>query len=220
MLATTNLIRIINFLTLVNNFFIEFQKVSLKNNFPQIFGTPGAVYVRRRVGEAYDPQCVVPTVKFGGGSVMVWGCMASSGTGLLFTCDGRMNSNTYTTMLDQVYQPSLGKMFNNNIPDEVIFQQDNAPCHTSRVSRGWFEEREVRVMNWPPQSPDLNPIEHLWAHLGTRVRMYKCSSQLELKAKLHEEWQKIEPTICLQLVSSVQKRIKAVIKAKGKHINY
>ena len=90
-------------------------------------------------------------------------------------------------MLDQVYRSSLTKIFNNNIPSDVIFQQDNTPCHTSKVLIGWFEKKGITVMKQPPQSPDLNPIQTLWSHLGKRVRMYKCSSKKELEAKLREE---------------------------------
>ena len=68
--------------------------------------------------------------------------------------------------------------------------------------------------------PDLNPIETLWSHLGKRVRMHKCSSKKELETKLHEEWQKIDPTTCNNLVNNMQKQIKAVIKAKGGHTKY
>ena len=83
---------------------------------------------------------------------MVRGCMASSGTGMLYTCEGRMNSTIYTNMLYKVYLTSLTKIFNNNIPSDVIFQQGNAPCHTSNVSIGWFEKKGITVMKWP-----LNP---------------------------------------------------------------
>ena len=75
-------------------------------------------------------------------------------------------------------------------------------------------------MTWPPQSPDLNPFETLWSHLGKRVRMHKCSSKKELETKLPEEWQKIDLTICNNLVNNMQKRIKAVIKAKWGHTTY
>ena len=75
-------------------------------------------------------------------------------------------------------------------------------------------------MKWPPKPPDLNPIETLWSHLGKRVRMHKCSSKKELKVKLPEEWQKIDSTTCNNLVNDMQKRIKAVIKAKGGHTKY
>uniref|UniRef100_A0A0L8H4H1 Uncharacterized protein n=1 Tax=Octopus bimaculoides TaxID=37653 RepID=A0A0L8H4H1_OCTBM len=61
---------------------------------------------------------------------------------MLFTCKGRMNANTYTNMLDQVYQPSLAKIFNDNTPDGIIIQQNISACHTSRVSMGWCEERD------------------------------------------------------------------------------
>ena len=83
---------------------------------------------------------------------MVRGCMAPSGTGMLYICEGRMNSTIYTNMLDQVYQTSLTKILNNNIPSDVIFQQDNAPCHTLKLSIGWFEKKGITVMKWP-----LNP---------------------------------------------------------------
>ena len=135
---------------------------------------------------------------------MVWGCMASLGSGMLYTCEGRMNSKIYTNMLDQVYQTSLTKIFN-NIPSDVIFLQDNTPCHTSKASKGWFEKKGITVMKWPPQSADLNPIETLWSHLGKRVRMHKCSSNKELKAKFREAWQKIDPTTCNNLVNNMQK---------------
>ena len=57
---------------------------------------------------------------------MVRGCMASSVSGMLYTCEGRMDSTIYTNMLDQVYWNSLTKIFNNNIPSDLIFQQDPA----------------------------------------------------------------------------------------------
>ena len=82
-----------------------------------------------------------------------------------------------------------------------------------------WEKRDYRD-EVAPQSPDLNPIETLWSHLGKRVRMQKCSSKRELETKLHEEWQKIDPTTCNNLVNYMQKRIKAVIKAKGGHTTY
>ena len=172
--------------------------------FHQIFGNPGAVYVRRREGEAFHPDCVVPTVKFGGGSVMVWGCMASSGTGMLYTYEGRMNSTIYTNILDLVYRSSLTKIFYNNILSDVFFQQDNAPSPTSKVSIVWFEKRDYSD-DVAPSIPDLNPIETLWSHLGKRVRMHKCSSKKELETKHHEEWQKIDPTTCNNLVNNMQK---------------
>ena len=57
---------------------------------------------------------------------MVWGCVASSGTGMLYTCEGKMNSTIYTNMLDQVYRTCLTKIFD-NISSDVTFQQCSMP---------------------------------------------------------------------------------------------
>ena len=66
-----------------------------------LFGSDGRVYIRRRVGEDYLPKCVQSTVKFGGGSVMVWGCIISDGVGPLTTVDGRMKAKNYIDLLEQ-----------------------------------------------------------------------------------------------------------------------
>ena len=131
-----------------------------------------------------------------------------------------MNSTNYTNMLDQVYRTSLTKIFNNNIPRDVIFQQDNAPCHTSKVSIGWFEKKRDYSDEVAPSIPRLkshwNSVVPFWEK-SVNAQMF---IKKELLAKLHEEWQKIDPTTCNNLVSNMQKRIKAVIKAKGGHTKY
>ena len=66
-----------------------------------LFESDGRVYIRRRVGEDYLPECVQSTVKFGGGSVMVWGCITSDGVGPLTTVDGRMKAKDYIDLLEQ-----------------------------------------------------------------------------------------------------------------------
>ena len=83
----------------------------------------------------------------------------------------------------------------------------------------WFENNELRVMKWLPQSPDLNPVEHLWSHLDTKVSEHKCSSKQELAAKKHEEREKLSPHM-RQNSCQYKKHIKAVIKAKGGAIKY
>ena len=100
----------------------------------QVFGTPGVTYVRRCIGEEYHPVCVVPTVKHGGGSIMIWGCMAADGVGEMFVCEGRMNSQNHINMLETVLMPSLTRIFGDTNVRGIKFQQDNAPCHKSATT--------------------------------------------------------------------------------------
>lgn len=117
---------------------------------------------------------------------MIWGCMSSAGVGILFICSGRINSQTYITMLEQILESkifeekiwqmmrkysnmaSMAKIFEEK-REQVIFQQDNAPCHIARKNIAWFEQNRIKLLECPPQSPDLNPIVHLWDHVKKNI---------------------------------------------------
>ena len=89
--------------------------------------------------------------------------------------------------------------------DEAIFQQDNNPKHTSKMAQKWFSENQIKVLDCPAQSPDLNPIEHTWNHL--KKQLQKSSSPLkgvlELWERVEVEWPKIEPEECQKLIYKV-----------------
>lgn len=181
--------------------------------------TPGAQFVRRRPGEAFEPDCIVPTVKYGGGSVMIWGCMTANGVGEVYVCEGRMNSSRYIDMLEEVLEPSIVKLFDSD-EEAYIFQQDNAPCHKSKRTTEWFSANNVPVFEWPAQSPDLSPIENLWHILKRNVAKHRHKNKNELKARIFEEWEKISPEVCSKLVATMPKRLQAVIKCRGGATKY
>lgn len=185
----------------------------------QIFGTAGATYVRRRPEEEYHQDCIVPTVKHGGGSLMVWGCMAANGVGEISVCEGRMNAPKYIDLLSENLEASFTKLCLSDHPD-LIFQQDSAPCHTAKTVQKWFQENDVTVMKWPSQSPDLNPIEHLWHEIKKRVKKKALKNKEDLRRTLLEVWDDISPSVCENLVASMPKRVAAVVKNKGGPTKY
>jgi hypothetical protein len=105
---------------------------------------------------------------------------------------------------------------------KLIFQQDNDPKHTSRLAHQWFANNGIEVLDWPAQSPDLNPIEHLWWHLKRRLNEYETEPNgiQELWERVEKEWNAIPTQICLDLIESMPRRIAAVSKARGGYTTY
>ncbi|CAJ0966938.1 unnamed protein product [Ranitomeya imitator] len=151
----------------------------------EIFGSNHRVFVRCRKGERMDSTWLVPTVKHGGGGVMVWGCFAGDTVGDLFKIEGILNQHGYHSILQQHTIPSGLRL----VGPSFIFQQDNDPKHTSRLCKGYLTKKEsdgvLRQMTWPPQSPDLNPVEMVWdKDLRTKgFSVESCRSMVNLMDK-------------------------------------
>jgi len=170
-------------------------------------------------------SAVQPTIKFGGGSIMLWGCMSWLGVGAMSRVVCRMDAQQYVSILNHCLIPTLDRCAADpSLPPrpQLIFQQDNDPKHTSRLARDWFLDEGIQVMPWPAQSPDLNPIEHLWAHLKRRIGSYPevPGGVLELWDRVREEWPKITVEVCRSLIESMPRRVEAVIRARGGNTKY
>jgi transposase len=156
---------------------------------------------------------------FGGGSLMLWAGFSMYGKTPLAKCDTRMNSQKYIDMLDDVLIP-----FTDDLMDgDFVFQQDNAAIHVSRLSKTWFEDKDIELLDHPPCSPDLNPMENLWGILARAVysngRQYSSVNQLYVA--VCNAWREIPQKVLENLVDSMPKRVFEVIKAKGKQLkNY
>ncbi|CAK9809352.1 Transposable element Tcb1 transposase [Anthophora plagiata] len=133
---------------------------------------------------------------------------------------GTMTAKSYIKILENSLLRSLEK-WGKTIPD-VIFQHDNDPKHKANCTKQWLATQGFQVLDWPPQSPDLNPIEHLWGLLKRSVANFEPGSRssLQLWADVVLAWQNIQREQCRNLVDSMPRRIKAVIKAKGGYTKY
>ncbi|KAI4904828.1 hypothetical protein NFI96_006812 [Prochilodus magdalenae] len=142
----------------------------------ELFGTMDQRYVWRRKNQAYEQKNTLPTVKHGGGSIMLWGCFASNGTGKLQRVQGTMNSLQYQEILGENVMESVTNL---RLGRRWTFQQDNDPKHTSKSTRAWLNMKGWNILEWPSQSPDLNPIENLWWDLKKAVAVRKPKNELE-----------------------------------------
>lgn len=183
-------------------------------------GSDGKQWVWKQAGQGLIAREVQATVKFGGGNIMVWGCMGWEGVGRLAEVEGRMDADQYVDILEKNLLPCLEE---SDIPmEDLIFQQDNDPKHTSKKAKKWMEDNDITLLDWPPQSPDLNPIEHLWDHIKKKLSTYPTQAKgvWEIWERVAEVWGDIEPEVCQTLIKSMPRRIEAVIKAKGGHTKY
>ena len=183
----------------------------------ELFGVNDNRFVWRKSGEALLEKNTLPTVKHGGGSIMLWGCFAAAGTGNISVIEGIMNSEGYQHILTDNVKQSARKL---HLGRAFVFQQDNDPKHTSKSTQKYFATQKLRVLEWPSQSPDLNPIENLWRELKRRVHKRRPSNIEELKTFAMEEWRKIPTKTCQHLVETYKKRLSAIIAPKGGHTKY
>lgn len=102
-----------------------------------------------------------------------------------------------------------------NMPPGWIFQHDRDPKHTSNHVKTWLAGQNINILDWPAQSPDLNPIEHLWSVLDRQIRHKKHSNLNDFMTSLQEEWKNISPDCIAKLVDSLPDRCRAVIASKG-----
>ena len=160
---------------------------------------------------------LLPTVKFGGGSVMLWGCVASTGTGKLVKVEGRMDSTQYQQILGNNVQDSVRKL---KLRRGWLFQQDNDPKHCSKSTKEFMQRHRYNVLEWPSQSPDLNIIENVWNYLKRAVHARQPSNLTQLETFCKEEWSKIPAARIQGLISGYKKHLHAVISAKGGSTKY
>jgi transposase len=201
---------------------------------------PRRQWVIRLPGERLNRKYVKKTFKSAQVKVMVWACFTGERLGPLIVCEeGGIGASEYEDILydglfslidDLLQPPEDPETIQVADKNTFVFMHDNAPCHKATCIHEFLEENRVPVMEWPPQSPDLNPIENLWTEF--KERFYKrflelfnhSSKSLEARYRYGEVLQDVWYTQGMELVdaliNSMPKRCQKVIEANGGWTKY
>ncbi|UYV61852.1 hypothetical protein LAZ67_1006856 [Cordylochernes scorpioides] len=167
------------------------------------------VRVWRRRGERSNPAAIVerPTVRQCG--IMVWGAIAYDSRSPLLRIQGTMTAQRY---VDDVLRP-VTLPYLQGVPN-ALYQQDNARPHTARISQQALQD--VQMLPWPPYSPDLSPIEHVWDIIGRRLHaLPQPRSEDELWQMVERDWRAIPQDAIRTLIDSLPRRVAACIAVRG-----
>ncbi len=169
----------------------------------KLFGIKSTRHVWRRRNAANDPKNTIPpsnmqveTLCFGG----------------VFLLRGQDNCNA---LKGRWTGPCTVRARALKMGHGWVFQHDNDPKHTAKATKEWLKKKHIKVLEWPSQSPDLNPIENLWRELKVRVVKRQPRNLNDLERICKEEWDKIPPEMCANLVTNYKKRLTSVIANKG-----
>jgi transposase len=180
----------------------------------------GREYCWTKGGETLTDSEVTGTKKFGGGKVMIWGCITYDGIGFSCKIDDILDAELYSQILREELDRTIRYYHLDRY--KIIFQQDNDPKHTSKLAKNTLQELELEVTEWPAQSPDLNPIENIWNHLKTTLRNKSrlFATKEELWESIQDEMKNENKGLCRKFISSMPQRVQALIKAKGGYIKF
>lgn len=174
----------------------------------------GRLMVWRKRGQRFNPRFISERVAAGGGSVHVWGAIWHGGKSPLRILRNTVNGLRYCDTLQTIFEIP-------NLPMNWVLQDDNARPHRCNLVNEFKNARGIRSLtSWPPNSPDLNPIEHLWDYIGKRVQARIPRSLQQLELFLQDEWNNVPQAFIDNLISSMRRRIGEVIVARGGNTRY
>jgi len=178
-------------------------------------GTHGQHWVQRPIGAAFDSCYMIHRIPHPK-RLSIWGCICSAGVGDIHIFYDALDAKLTRTILSKHLKQTAHKYFPNQ---HWWFQQDNDPKHKSKIVKTWIESNGIDTIEFPPYSPDLSPIENVWADLKRRVEQHNSTSLTDLERHVREEWATTDRNFLTHIVHSMPERCKLVLKHKGHKIH-
>jgi transposase len=182
-------------------------------------GFCGRVWVRRPVGEALNPEYCVNKIAHPV-KVNVWACFCAAGVGYSHIFNENMDAQLMKQILKDNLLPSARLHFRADPPEQWFLLHDNDKKFTSNAVKQQLHNDGVTTIDFPPYSPDLNPIENLWNTLQRQVETHTCDTMEKLQDVIADEWAKIDNELLRKLAHSMPQRCADVIVADGWHTMY
>ncbi|KAK3870731.1 hypothetical protein Pcinc_002785 [Petrolisthes cinctipes] len=192
------------------------------------YDTSKATNVWRQPGTRYEAQHVVSDGRSGRIGVALFGWMHSSGVGELVDIGpGKFTGERYIDILENAFLPSV-RILLYPYPEEFFLVQDNSPIHNCKLVKDWFSTHpEIKVLPHPPRSPDLNPIEHLWAAMERRSKEKDLGSRYNRASVVKRAldfWESLRGRhgqfVTQKMVESMPRRLNCVLEAGGSYTKY
>ena len=153
--------------------------------------------------------------------INVYAAMSIEGKSTIRFFTENMTAAIYCEILEDTLLPAAERIYGNR---SWTYVQDNDPKHTAKQTQQFINnnlKKTIPVEDWPPNSPDLNPIENLWSTLGDHVARRQPKSIKHMKKIIREEWNNVAtPEVRSALINSIPNRLKDVIKNNGSHTKY
>ncbi|KAH0821268.1 hypothetical protein GEV33_001523 [Tenebrio molitor] len=175
--------------------------------------------VYRPKNQRYNPKYVHKNDNSGRFSVNMWAWVSAKSPGVIVHIEERLTSHIYTRILEEIMVPSVRVVYPE---DNFVFQQDNCPVHTAHRVSEWFQNHGINVLDWPSLSPDLNPIENMWAAVVKSMKRHRVrfENKDQLLTAISEAWHDLPRHYFTNLCLSMPNRLLKVYEANGEMTKY
>lgn len=143
----------------------------------------------------------------------IWGAVSASGIKSIHIFSENMNADKYVSILKENFL----SIYNS----DLYFQFDNDPKHTSSKAKTFLTKNSIKYLDFPPYSPDLNPLENIWSILKYNITKRKGEIKRDnFKNVIIEEWNNISDDVIKKIIGSMNKRLNEIIKNRGNYLDY